>query len=95
MRAIRTLCGEYPEDNIFNIDETGLYWRQTPSAGLSAENRPGIKKDKSRILVACYTNFTGTDRFPLWCIGKAQRPYTLRGLNIAALGCVWRASKTA
>ena len=25
MRAIQTLCGEYPEEDIFNMDETGLF----------------------------------------------------------------------
>jgi hypothetical protein len=65
MRAIQTLCGEYQEEDIYNMDETGLFWRQIPSAGLSTENRPGIKKDKTRISVVCCTNFTGTHRLDL------------------------------
>ena len=35
MKAVRTLCGEYLEDDIYNMDETGLYWRATISIGLS------------------------------------------------------------
>ena len=27
MRAIQTLCGEYEEEDIYNMDETGLYWQ--------------------------------------------------------------------
>jgi hypothetical protein len=28
MKAIQTLCGECPEDCIYNMDETGLFWRK-------------------------------------------------------------------
>ena len=35
MKAVRTLYSEYLEDNIYNMDETGLYWRAIISIGLS------------------------------------------------------------
>jgi len=31
MAAIRTLSGQYMEDDIYNMDETGLFWRLSPS----------------------------------------------------------------
>ena len=65
IRAIQTLCGEYPEEDIYNIDETGLFWRATPSQSLTIKARPGRKRDKSRISIVCCCNFTGTRRFPL------------------------------
>jgi len=95
MRAIRTLCGEYAEEDIFNMDETGLFWRQAPSSGLATKARPGKKKDKNRISVVCCCNFTGSQRFTLWIIGKAARPYALRNVNIEALGIRWRSNKKA
>lgn len=85
MRAIRTLCGEYLEEEIFNMDETGLYWRQSPSSGLSTRARPGRKKDKNRISIICCCNYSGSQRFPLWVVGKAARPHALRNVNIDAL----------
>lgn len=95
MKAVQTLAGEYEEDNIYNMDETGLFWRQAPSSGLSTQNRPGIKKDKSRITLVACVNSTGSDRLPIWFIGTAETPRSLRGLNIGALGGVWRANKKA
>lgn len=62
MRAIQTLCDEYQEEGIFNMDETGLFWRQALSNGLASEARLGVKKDKSRITVVCCVNFTGALR---------------------------------
>jgi len=58
MRAIQTLCGEYQEDEIFNADETGLYWKQSPKSGLSTQVRPGKKADKSRITLMLCSNST-------------------------------------
>ncbi|OJJ85474.1 uncharacterized protein ASPGLDRAFT_45434 [Aspergillus glaucus CBS 516.65] len=95
MKAVQTLAGEYEEDNIYNMDETGLFWRQAPSSGLSTRNHPGIKKDKSWITLVACVNSTGSDRLPIWFIGNAKTPRSLRGLNIKALGGVWQANKKA
>jgi hypothetical protein len=95
MKALRTICGEYEEDAIYNMDETGLYWRNSITRGLATTPLPGRKADKSRITVALCTNATGTDRLPLLFIGNAKQPRALRGLNFEALGCQWRSSKKA
>ena len=95
MKAVRTLCGEYPEDDIYNMDETGLYWRSAVNRGLLSEPLPGRKIDKSRITIALCTNATGSDRLPLCIIGHAQQPRALKGVNIEAIGCQWYHSKKA
>jgi DDE superfamily endonuclease/Fission yeast centromere protein N-terminal domain/Tc5 transposase DNA-binding domain len=95
MRSIRTLCGEYKEEDIYNMDTTGLFWRYSPSSGLSSQPQAGIKKDKARITLTLCTNFTGSDRLPVWIIGKAQQPHALRSVNLAALNIVWRANQKA
>lgn len=91
MRILRTLCGEYAEENIFSMDEIGLYWRQSPSSGLATRAR----KDKSRISIICCCNYSGSQRFPLWVVGKAARPHALRNVNIEALGVQWRSNTKA
>jgi hypothetical protein len=60
MRVIRILCGEYAEEDIYNMDETGLWWKQGPSAGLATRARPGVKQEKSWISLVCCCNYTGT-----------------------------------
>jgi hypothetical protein len=39
---IRTLAGEFPLEDIYNMDETGLLWRSAPNRGLAINPRPGI-----------------------------------------------------
>jgi hypothetical protein len=95
MVAVRTLCGEYEEDEVYNMDETGLFWRNSIHRGLTSENAPGRKKDKSRITVVVCTNASGSDRYPLWFIGHSKVPRALKGINFTALGCTWRSNKKA
>jgi DDE superfamily endonuclease len=95
MRAVRTRCGDYNEEDIYNMDETGLFWRQSSSTGLTIQAKPGRKKDKTRITMTLCTNYTGSDRLPIWFIGRAQTPLALRGVNFTALKGVWRANKKA
>jgi len=95
MRAVRTLCGEYREDDIYNMDETGLYWRRAPDAGLSTSTRPGVKKEKARVSVMCCVNYTGTHKLPLWIIGYSKLPRAFKNLNLSALNCAWRSNKKA
>jgi len=92
MTEIRDLCLRFPDEDIFNMDETGLFWRWAISRGLATTSIPGVKKDKSRVSIILCSNATGTERLPPWVIGKAKQPRALRGVNISAIGCVWRAS---
>ena len=93
IEAIQAICGQYQPNDVYNMDETGLFWRRMPNGGLSSKGSPGYKKDKTRITLAVTTNATGSDRMPLWLIGTAKMPHALRKLNIPALGCVWRWNK--
>jgi hypothetical protein len=95
MKAIQIICDEYAPEDIYNMDETGLYWRRMPNGGLASEGRPGQKRDKTRITIVVASNATGSDRLPLWIIGTAKTPHALRGVNMASIGCKWRHNKKA
>jgi hypothetical protein len=71
MKAIRTIVGQYNEDDIYNMDETGLFWCMPPLRSLSSINRTGIWKDKSRISIICCVNASGSDRLPILVIERA------------------------
>lgn len=77
------------------MDETGLYWKMTPSRGLSIQSQPGRKKEKARISLVFCVNAAGTDRTSIWAIGQARRPRALRGVCLSTMGIQWRANKTA
>lgn len=95
MEPIRELCRPYPDEDIYNMDETGCYWRIAPSAGLTTHPMPGAKKDKARISLVHCCNASGSDKFKLWVIGHAKQPHALRGVNLAALNLVWTSNKKA
>jgi hypothetical protein len=67
--------GGYSPDDVYNCDESGLYYRAQPNRTLNhAGPARGKKKIKDRITVMLCTNVTGTDkRIPL-VIHKSARP---------------------
>jgi hypothetical protein len=46
MKDLRELCATYPNYNIFNMDETGLFWKLIPNRTLAIEGGSGGKKNK-------------------------------------------------
>lgn len=64
----------YSLDDIYNQDETGVFWRQLPTRSLATGKRAGRKKDKQRVTASITCNATGTDKRELFIIGKANRP---------------------
>jgi hypothetical protein len=72
--SVRKVVEGYGEENISNQDESGLFWRQVPTRTLAQGKKAGLKKDKQRITVSFTCNATGTDKRPLFIIGKSKRP---------------------
>ena len=60
---------------------------------LSTTAEHSKKKEKARSTAYLTYNATGTDRLPIWFIGKAKRPACFRNENIDSLesiGAFWR-----
>ena len=93
-QALRTLSGEFKEENVYSLDETGLLWCKAPSDTLPSPPRR-IEKDRAHICLVVCTNATGSDRIPLWAIGHKEMPGALRGVNLKAMDCEWRHNKHA
>ena len=96
VKSVQTLSGEYPEENVYSMGEYGLYWRQS----VLDDRSPllSVRKGQSRIVIVACTNCTGSDRLPLRIIGQyaqGETPRSLRGINVRALGGVWRSEKAA
>ena len=97
MVAIRQALAHYPTKDIYNCDESGLFWKLIPDKGLSTYSLPGRKKVKVRLTAHFCTNADGSDRLPIWIIGKAKKPrsFAAAGVNIQHLNIVYRNNKTA
>ena len=64
----------YHKDDIFNADETGLYFRGLPDKGHCVKGGEllGGKKAKERITALLCANMSGTEKRRLFIIGKRR-----------------------
>jgi hypothetical protein len=98
IQEIREEAKNYTADCVYNMDETGKYWKLKPDRSLTTLKEHGRKKDKTRITACLACNATGTDKLPIWFIGKAKRPNCFRAERLEGLerlGAVWRHNDTA
>jgi hypothetical protein len=94
MSAIRLALEDFEACHIFNVDETGLFFRCLPRRSYihRHENKRNIRgtaqmNAKDRITAICCTNAVG-DKVPIVCIGKAKNPRIFRTC-VAGLPCVY------
>lgn len=86
--GLRTICGEFPDDDVYIMDETGLLWRRAPLDALSHnEAQATLNKDRARVCLVVCTNSSGSDRVPLWVIDHKERPESRRGVSLDVLDC--------
>lgn len=85
---------EYAPENIYNCDETALFFKQVPSRSLMAKARKGIKAYKDRVSLLLCTNLTGSDKRKLFIIGKSRCPRALKHFNYESI-CDYASNKTA
>lgn len=75
------LIRNYKPEDIYNCDETGIYYRAMPEGTLAqkSESVSGSKKAKDRITALVCTNMSGTDKRKLLVLGKSKSPRCFRG----------------
>ena len=94
---LATLYGEAADvPDIYNADETGLYFRALPNRSMVLHDDPGkgIKTSKERITVLLACSAVGHKLKPL-VIGKAENPRCFRGTDKASLPMTYRANRKA
>ncbi|GEQ71425.1 hypothetical protein JCM33374_g5108 [Metschnikowia sp. JCM 33374] len=74
MKNVQLIAKDYFPENVYNMDESGLFWRLGASRGLSTKPMPGPKAEKSRIAFTLCTNADGSDKIPLHLVGKSKTP---------------------
>ncbi|XP_051161251.1 tigger transposable element-derived protein 4-like [Leptopilina boulardi] len=74
---------QFSDENIFNADETGLFYKMMPDRILKfkGESCSGGKMSKERITVMVTGNLTDTIKKKLLVIGKSQRPRCFKGVK--------------
>jgi hypothetical protein len=79
MYTLPTLLKKYKPEDVYNIDELGLFWKLLPEGTLTFKNKKcvGGKRSKERLTILCGCNMTGRDKLPLLAIGKTAVSITL------------------
>ena len=90
MQEIHDILSDYEQKDIYNMDETGLYWKRAPNFTLATEQPKGIKQDKSRITALMCGNADGNEKTPVWFIGYYENPRCFKGITRDTLGCMYR-----
>lgn len=89
---------EYRPEQVFNADETGLFWKKMPSRTyVSTEERtaPGFKAAKDRVTLLLCGNASGDFMVKPMMLHRSNNPRALKGLNKQHLPVFWRSNKKA
>jgi hypothetical protein len=90
------LISPYEPKNIYNADETWLFFQALPTKSLAVkgEKCTSSKMSKERLLVLLCGNMVGEMEKPL-VIGKAAEPRCFKNLKINNLPVIWKNHKKA
>ncbi|XP_050309703.1 tigger transposable element-derived protein 4-like [Anthonomus grandis grandis] len=89
------IAQNYSYEDIFNGDETGLFYKMTPDRTLKfrGEKCVGGKQSKLRYTVWVCADTTGSKKFKLLVIGKYKRPKCMK--NIKNLPVIYKSNRRA
>lgn len=93
--ALQEYLNAYSPCDIFNADETALFYKLLPSKTLTykGDSCAGGKRSKERVTVMVAANMTGTEKLPLFVIGKSLKPRCFK--NIRTLPAEYTANRKA
>lgn len=91
------LAKKYGSEDLYNADETALFWLAIPDTTLATKPQSGKKKQKNRVTILVTTNCSGTHRMNHWIIGNAKNPRVFGRKNEKIQGepMMWRSNKKA
>ena len=86
---------DYQPECIYNMDETGLFFRMPPDKGLATKQLSGMKADKTRFTMGFTANADGSDKRRPFFIAKARNPRCFKKKEGRALGFEYYWNKSA
>lgn len=92
---LKTIIQEYEAKNIFNADETGLFFKCLPDRSMcfKGEKCHGGKSSKERITLLLAANMDGSEKLKPLMIGKSAKPRCFKNIN--SFPMAYRANKKA
>jgi hypothetical protein len=93
--GLKQLTNNYAWKDIYNMDETGLFFRMEPDTTLATQQLAGKKKNKERLSVALCCNGDGSHKLKPLVIGKNAKPRCFKNVKLENLGVIYRYNKKA
>ncbi|KAL4493006.1 hypothetical protein ABPG72_020785 [Tetrahymena utriculariae] len=93
---IKEKCKNYHSSDIFNVDETSLFFRAMPNKTLIQKYKEakGGKYSKERLTILFGASILGEKLQPL-VIGKSQKPRCFKNIKIQDLPVKWKANQNS
>ena len=90
------ICRGYRSEDIFNADETALFYKALPKKSLVERYKQckGSKYSKERLMVLLTTSLTGEKLKP-FVIGKSAKPRCFKNINVNQLPVIYNSNKKA
>lgn len=89
IRELRAIIARYELYDVFNWDESALFWRMVPNRTLANQRRPGRKLQKVRLTLNFCCNADGTEKVDLVFVDTAKEPVSFHGKNIENFPMRW------
>ena len=90
--------GGYCDEQLYNCDESALYYKLMPSKSLDVKkdaHKSGFKLNKDRVTLLFCTNKTGSHKLKPLCIGKSKSPRCFKHVNMNSLPVTYDNSSNA
>ena len=90
--------GQYLPQQIFNVNETGLFWKRSSTRTYienSENSAPEHKTAKDRLMLLLGGNATGDCKLKPMLVHRSQNPRALKGIVKASLPVIWTANAKA
>ncbi|XP_007665107.1 tigger transposable element-derived protein 1 [Ornithorhynchus anatinus] len=99
-RTLAKLIAEegYGPRQVFNVDETGLYWKRMPRRtyiSVKEKMTPGFKVSKDRLTLLVGGNAAGDFKLKPLVVYHSENPVALRGFSKSFLPVLWKANRKA
>jgi hypothetical protein len=85
-KRLQEITSHYALRDVFNMDETALFYRMPPNRGLATKQISGLKGDKTRLSLAFTANADGSEKRKVLIIGHARKPHCFKKKEGSALG---------
>ena len=92
---VREILAQFAPRDRFNLDEMALLPFAVPDRGLATVHVSGKKVNKFRITLALLCNADGSQKFPIFFIGRARHPVAFNRQDPNREGFHYRHNKTA